>query len=70
MISLPDELLDAVDAEASRLGTTRSGLFRGLAQNALRERGAERADRVDEVMREASGHGGAVVAALQLHRPR
>jgi hypothetical protein len=25
---------------------------------------------VDEVMREASGHGGAVVAALQLHRPR
>jgi metal-responsive CopG/Arc/MetJ family transcriptional regulator len=28
MVSLPDELLDAVDAEAARRGTTRSGLLR------------------------------------------
>lgn len=70
MISLPDELLNAVDAEAGRLGTTRSGLLRGLAQSALRERGLERAKRIEELMGGASGHGGAVAEVLECHRPR
>lgn len=32
MISLPDDLLDAVDAEAQRRGTTRSSLLQSAAR--------------------------------------
>jgi hypothetical protein len=35
MISLPDELLAGVDADARRRGTTRSGWLRVAARNAL-----------------------------------
>ncbi len=41
MISLPDELLDSVDAEARRRRTTRSGL---LQEAARRELGLTRRD--------------------------
>lgn len=38
MVSLPDDLLRTVDAEARRRGTTRSGLLQELAQDMLRQR--------------------------------
>lgn len=70
MVSLPDDLLDAVDAEAARRGTTRSGLLRRFADEALRRRGAARAARIEELMRDSAAHGGSVVEVLRRHRPR
>lgn len=69
MVSLPDELLAAVDAEAARRGTTRSGVLRSFADDALRQRGAERAARIEELMRESTAHGGEVAEAVKAHRP-
>ncbi|MEZ4598132.1 MAG: ribbon-helix-helix protein, CopG family, partial [Chloroflexota bacterium] len=49
MVSLPGDLLRAVDAEAIRLGTTRSGLLRDLAEDTLRRRTTRRAQRMREI---------------------
>ena len=69
MVSLPDELLAAIDAEARRLGTTRSGLLRSYADDALRRRAEERAARIEQLMAEAGAHGGDGVEELKRHRP-
>ena len=69
MVSLPDELLAALDAEAARRGTTRSGLLRELADVTLRRRGEDRAARIEAVMRDASHHGGDVADHVKRHRP-
>jgi len=73
MVSLPDDLLHAVDAEASRRGTTRSGLLRDLAEETLRRRTARRAERMQEI-RQAPGerrsHGGGVAKLVKTHRPQ
>lgn len=70
-VSLPDELLRTVDAEAERRGTTRSGYFRELAEEEVRRRNARRAARMAEIDREATrGHGGNVAEVLKLHRPK
>lgn len=70
MISLPDKLLDAVDAEAARRGATRSALLRSFADDALRRRGAERAARIEELMRGARPHGGGAAELVKRYRPR
>lgn len=70
MVSLPDDLLDAIDTEAARRGTTRSGLLRSFADDALRRRGAERAARIDALMREATPHGGGAAELVKRFRPR
>jgi metal-responsive CopG/Arc/MetJ family transcriptional regulator len=69
MVSLPDDLLQAVDAEAVRRGMTRSGLLREFADRSLRGRGAHRAARAIEIMRDAGAHGGDVAALVKRHRP-
>lgn len=72
MVSLPDDLLRAVDVEAERRGTTRSGLLRDLAEEALRRRSAERARRMAELDQEAgatAGHGGSVAELVKTSRP-
>lgn len=72
MISLPDELLASVDAEAGRRGTTRSGLIRLFTDEALRRRAEERARRIDEVMAAAPAveRGGRGVDELKRLRPQ
>jgi hypothetical protein len=70
MVSLPDELLADLDAEAGRRGLTRSGLLRDLAQSSLRSRGELRAQRAAELNREATPHGGGVAELLRRHRAR
>jgi hypothetical protein len=70
MVSLPDDLLRDLDAEAARRGLTRSGLLRDLAQESLRRRGADRAARVGEILGGAGAHGGGVAELLKAHRPR
>ncbi len=69
MVSLPDDLLGSLDAEAARRNTTRSGLLRDYAHEGLRHRGHERARRVQQLMSEAGHHGGNGVNDLKRHRP-
>jgi len=69
MVSLPDDLLGSLDAEAARRGTTRSGLLRLYIDEALRDRGEARARRVEELMRTPGHHGGRGVEELKRHRP-
>ncbi len=73
MVSLPEELLRAVDVEAGRRGTSRSGFLRQLAEEALQARSAERADRMVEIDRlfgPLEGHGGGVAELVKATRPR
>jgi metal-responsive CopG/Arc/MetJ family transcriptional regulator len=69
MISLPDELLAQVDAEARRRGTTRSAMMREYASSALERRSAKLAAEMRRIGRDAAGHGGGVVDHLKAGRP-
>ena len=72
MVSLPDDLLRAVDTEASRRGTTRSGLLRELAESAMRSRSLKRAERMAEIESlggPPEGHGGHVAELVKATRP-
>jgi len=76
MVSLPDEVLRAVDVEADRRGTTRSGLLREWAEDALRSRSLERARRMTAIGRKTgrktgkAGHGGDSAELLKTMRPQ
>ena len=52
MVSIPDDLLKAIDIEAGRRGTTRSGLVRELAEEALQRRSIQRAERMASIDRQ------------------
>jgi metal-responsive CopG/Arc/MetJ family transcriptional regulator len=72
MVSLPDDVLFAVDAEASRRGITRSGYLRELAEETLRRRSVGRAARMAEIDAAAgppAGHGGNVAELVKATRP-
>jgi metal-responsive CopG/Arc/MetJ family transcriptional regulator len=69
MISLPDELLARVDAEANRSGRSRSAVLREFASEALDQRSARLAARMRELNGRSRGHGGNVVAELKSGRP-
>ncbi|MGI8846637.1 MAG: ribbon-helix-helix protein, CopG family [Thermoleophilaceae bacterium] len=69
MVSLPDNLLGSLDAEAARQRTTRSGLLRHYVDEGLRDRGQARARRVEQLMDTPGRHGGKGVDDLKRHRP-
>ena len=71
MVSLPDYVLRAVDAEADRRGTTRSGLLREMAEDSLQRRSVRRAERMAEIVAGARmiGHGGQVAEVVTANRP-
>lgn len=72
MVSLPDDLLMAVDIEASRRGTTRSGFLRELAEETLQRRSTRRAERmieIEEICGAPSGRGGHVSELVRATRP-
>ncbi len=69
MISLPDELLERVDAEAERRGVSRSRVLREFAQAAFDQRAARLAERMRELNVGARGHGGRAVEELKAGRP-
>ncbi len=72
MVSLPDDLLRDLDREADRRGTSRSGVLRSLAEEALHRRSAERVRRmaeIDELYGPATGHGGDVAELVKATRP-
>jgi metal-responsive CopG/Arc/MetJ family transcriptional regulator len=72
MVSLPDDLLKAVDVEAARRGTTRSGLLREMAEETLRRRSAHRARRMAQISGNSPsmGHGGDVAQLVKATRPK
>ncbi|HET8928737.1 MAG TPA: ribbon-helix-helix protein, CopG family [Microbacterium sp.] len=70
MVSLPDDVLQALDVEAGRRGTTRSGLLRTLAEESLGRRSVKRAERMAEISRSGgSRHGGGAAELVKAHRP-
>lgn len=72
MVSLPDDLLRAVDIEADRRGTTRSGFLRELAEENLRRKSALRAERMAEIGAmdgPITSHGGGVAELVKANRP-
>jgi len=73
MVSLPDDLLRAVDIEAGRRGTTRSGYLRELAEETLRRKSAQRAERMAEIGAmdgPVMSHGGGVAELVKANRPQ
>lgn len=69
MISLPDDLLARLDAQAAERGSTRSATIRDLAEAALGERDRRLAERMRDLEGHPTGHDGDVVAALKAGRP-
>jgi metal-responsive CopG/Arc/MetJ family transcriptional regulator len=69
MVSLPDDLLIDVDAEARRAGTTRSAVMREFAALALRRRRESRADAMRSLLDDATGHGGRSAELVKDTRP-
>lgn len=58
MISMPDELLEQIDAHARKQRTTRSGLLQQLADREMRARSEARRRRIAEILATAKPHGG------------
>jgi metal-responsive CopG/Arc/MetJ family transcriptional regulator len=69
MVSMPDDLLSEVDAEASRLGTTRSAVLRQFADSALRERRSARAATMRALLTHPGHHGGGAAERVKDSRP-
>jgi hypothetical protein len=73
MVSIPDDVLRAVDVEANRRGTSRSGLLRALAEESFRRRSLRRAKRMAEIQAAdggVAGHGGRVADVVKASRPQ
>lgn len=69
MVSMPDDLLAEVDAEANRTGSTRSAVMRDFAGAALRRRRADRAAGMRNLLAETSPHGGDSAEQVKAARP-
>lgn len=69
--SLPDNLLRAVDTEAARRGTTRSGLLRELAEQSMSRRSQVRAERMWALDKRSGdkGHKGRGAELVKSTRP-
>lgn len=70
MISLPDEFLARIDAQASALGSTRSATIRELAEVGLGERQRRLAEQMTLLEGSAASHGGDSVGDLKASRLR
>jgi metal-responsive CopG/Arc/MetJ family transcriptional regulator len=69
MVSMPDDLLAEVDAEAGRTGSTRSAVLRSFADTALRRRRADRAGAMRTLLKDAAPHGGKAAELVKASRP-
>lgn len=71
MVSMPDDLLAEVDAEARRTGSTRSAVLREFADAALRRRRERRAEAMRSLLPDVSApHGGGAAEQVKATRPR
>ena len=70
-VSLPDELLVALDDTARRVGLSRSAYVEDLVRADLADRQAKRAAEMARVDGDGvTGHGGDVAGVLRRYRPR
>ena len=69
MVSMPDALLDEVDAEANRLGTTRSAVLRQFADSALHQRRSDRAAAMRVLLAHPGHFGGGAAERVKAGRP-
>ncbi|HYC82105.1 MAG TPA: ribbon-helix-helix domain-containing protein [Solirubrobacterales bacterium] len=69
MVSMPDDLLAEVDAEARRAGTSRSAVLRDFADAAMRRRRESRAAAMKALLRDPSPHGGGAAERVKSTRP-
>lgn len=71
MVSMPEDLLAEVDAEADRTGSTRSAVLREFAEAALRRRRSDRAAAMRALFRETAitDHGGETAERIKESRP-
>jgi hypothetical protein len=72
MVSLPDDLLKAVDIEAERCGMTRGGLLRVLAEESLQLRSTHRVQRmaqIDDLGGPVTSHEGGAAELVKANRP-
>jgi metal-responsive CopG/Arc/MetJ family transcriptional regulator len=70
MISLPDDLLARVDAQASAHGSNRSATIRELAEVGLGERQRCLSEQMAALEGPARGHGGNAVRDIKAGRPK
>ena len=69
MVSMPDDLLAEVDAEAARSGSSRSAVLRGFADDALRRRRVDRAAAMRTLLAAAAPRGGRTAERVKTSRP-
>lgn len=72
MVSIPEEVLRAIDVEADRRGMARSGLVREFAEDSLRRRSVRRAERMAQIHESGgprAGHGGQAAEIVKANRP-
>jgi metal-responsive CopG/Arc/MetJ family transcriptional regulator len=69
MVSMPDDLLAEVDAEALRSGTSRSAVLREFAFAALRRRREDRAAVMKSLLEARAPHGGGAAEQVKATRP-
>lgn len=69
VFSMPDDLLREVDAEAKRLGTTRSAVLRQFADSALRELRSDRAAAMRSLLARPGRHGDGAAEHVKASRP-
>jgi metal-responsive CopG/Arc/MetJ family transcriptional regulator len=68
MISMPDDLLDLLDAQARANRETRSGFLRRLAERELDAAQSREREELEELLDKATVHGGMGGDAAQLIR--
>jgi HicB_like antitoxin of bacterial toxin-antitoxin system len=68
MISLPDGLLDRLDARARAAGETRSGLLRRLAERELSEHSGNRRKQLEDLLGPAEHMGGEAAKLIREDR--
>jgi metal-responsive CopG/Arc/MetJ family transcriptional regulator len=68
MISIPDELLGRLDAEARRRGLSRSRFLRELADRELRLEADARRETILGILARAQDHGGGNVEFIRAMR--
>ncbi len=68
MISIPDELLERIDAHARSLRETRSGFLRRLAQRELLEKDSRRRRELEELLGPPMPMGGEAARLIREDR--
>lgn len=65
MISLPDEVLEGLDAHAAAIGESRSGFLRELAERELESARGSRAEEVRRLLARPARRGGESTTAIR-----